>query len=64
MTRGETGRGSAGPRDSKRILDRDEIMRRRDEILATPQSAERKQALRKIRGQLRSIEFRTERGGV
>jgi hypothetical protein len=57
MTRGETGRGSAGPR--LRTLDRGEVLERRAAVLRQPPSPERSAALRTIRSQLTSIARRS-----
>ncbi len=53
MTRGNTGRASAGPRP--RQLDREEVLARREIVLRQPPSRERSAALLRIRHQLHSI---------
>jgi len=58
----ERGRASAGPRDAKRVLDRDEVLGRREIIMRQPRSPERSAALTKIRHQLTSIDRRVSCG--
>lgn len=53
MTRGETGRGSAGARP--RTLSRDEVLAERAALLRQPPSAGRSAALAKVRHQLQAI---------
>ena len=59
MTRGDMGRGSAGPR--ARVLDRGEVIARRAIVMLQPVSPERSAALVKIRCQLRAIDQRVQR---
>ena len=56
MTRGATGRASAGPRTP--VLDRSEILARRAQLLEQPASPARAAALATIRCQLRSVDRR------
>jgi hypothetical protein len=58
----ERGRGSAGPRESKRVLDRDEVLGHRDRLMQQPPSPERSAILTTIRAQLRSIDRRVTSG--
>jgi hypothetical protein len=58
----QCGRNSAGPRESRRVLDRDEVLGRRDRRMQQTPSAERSAALTTIRAQLRSIDRRVSRG--
>ena len=59
---GLRGRGSAGPRESQRVLEPDEVLGRRDRLMQQPPSAGRSAALTTIRAQLRSIDRRVSRG--
>jgi len=58
----QIGRNSAGPRESQRVLDRDEVLGRRYRLMQQPSSAARSDALTTIRAQLRSIDRRVSRG--
>ena len=58
----QRGRGSAGPRESKRTLNRDEVLGYRDRLMQQPRSPERTAALVKIRTKLASIDRRVTSG--
>lgn len=58
----QRGRGSAGPRESKRTLNRDEVLGYRDRLMQQPASPERSAALTTVRAQLRSIDRRVTSG--
>jgi hypothetical protein len=58
----QRGRGSAGPRESKRTLNRDEVLGYRDRLMQQPVSPERSAALTTVRAQLRSIDRRVTSG--
>ncbi len=58
----QIGRNSAGPRESQRVLDRDEVLGRRYRLMQQPSSAARSDALTTIRAQLRSIDRTVSRG--
>jgi hypothetical protein len=60
--RGAIARNSAGPRDTKRVLDREEVLGRREIVTRQPPSPERSAALTKIRHQLISIDRRATHG--
>ncbi|MDQ2762167.1 MAG: hypothetical protein M3Y22_01310 [Pseudomonadota bacterium] len=58
MTRGDTGIGTGKPR---RALDRVEVLSRRATILLDLPSTARRAALKRVDGQLRNIDNRSER---
>jgi len=58
----QCGRNSAGPRESRRVLSRDEVLGRRGRLMQPTLTAERSAALKTIRAQLRSIDRRVSRG--
>jgi hypothetical protein len=58
----QCGRNSAGPRESQRVLDRNEVLGRRGRLMQPTLTAERSAALTTIRAQLRSIDRRVSRG--
>jgi len=60
MTRGDTGHRCGG---AKRTLDRDELLARREALMAQPVSEERSLLLRKVRNALRNIDNRSVRHG-
>jgi hypothetical protein len=60
MTRGETGRASAGPRTARRSLVKADVIAERDFWHAQPLSLERTKNLTRIRHQLASIRNRVE----
>ena len=59
-TRGNTGRGSAGPRG--RTLDEAEVRARREALLRRPPSPERSRSLATVRHQLQAIARRVDSG--
>jgi hypothetical protein len=58
----QRGRASAGPRESKRALNREEVLGYRARLMQQPPSPERSAALKTIRHQLVSIDRRVTRG--
>jgi hypothetical protein len=60
MTRGETGRPSAGPRLARRSLVEPDLLAEREFWRAQPLSLERMKNLARIRRQLASIRNRVE----
>lgn len=53
---------TSGPRESKRTLNRDEMLGYRDRLMQQPTSPERSATLTTVRAQLRSIDRRVPHG--
>jgi len=53
---------TSGSRESKRTLNRDEVLGYRDRLMQQPASPERSAALTTVRAQLRSIDRRVPNG--